>query len=294
MATETRERQPFPIEEDQQVEFLERYISPVVRNPLVLWAFGQVDRRLFVPPQFESQAYQDETIQLGEGSSISEPTVVALMTDCLGLTGRETALEVGTASGYQAAILAYCALEVFTVEYNPRLAQEAEQRFESLGYNNIYVRCSDGALGWPGETFDAIVVTAGVREIPRALIEQLKEGGCLVAPVGKDLQNLRLTTALKVDGKLLMHTVALVSFHPLISPEHGGWTQEALDLAQKVKIQFVRQLVQEAAIDEGITEDEILKRLIQQIGLPLSPEQALEMTANRASIPEELFTAAGV
>lgn len=194
----------------------------LVKNNLVNKAFNKVDRKLFVPKQYAALAYSDIPISLDGDSSISQPSLVAEMIDLLELTGKEYVLEIGTASGYSAAILSYCCRKVDTIEINPRLAKTAKARLKSLGYGNITVHIGDGALGLPSKApFEAIVVTAAVEQIPSALIEQLKNGGRIVVPIGginaSDMQ--QLVVGLKKGDKLITKSVNTVKFVPLVSGE---------------------------------------------------------------------------
>jgi protein-L-isoaspartate(D-aspartate) O-methyltransferase len=164
-----------------------------VRDPLVLAAMAKVPRHLFVPETLRSQAYADEPLPIGEGQTISQPYIVAYMTETLGLKGGERVLEVGTGSGYQTAILAEIAGEVWTVEIVPGLAERARTVLDGLGYANIHYRLGDGSAGWPeAAPFDGIIVTAAAGKLPAALEEQLAPGGRLIVPVGADLQELVL------------------------------------------------------------------------------------------------------
>lgn len=156
-----------------------------ITDPRVLAAMGKVPRHRFVPVHLREQAYGDYPLPIGEDQTISQPYIVALMTEALELRGGEKVLELGAGSGYQAAILAELAAQVFTIERIPSLAQAAEQALTSLGYTNVQVRVADGTLGWAEEApFDAILVTAGSPQIPPPLLEQLALGGRLVIPVG--------------------------------------------------------------------------------------------------------------
>lgn len=156
-----------------------------ITDPRVLAAMGKVPRHRFVPVHLREQAYSDYPLPIGEDQTISQPYIVALMTEALELRGGEKVLELGAGSGYQAAILAELAAQVFTIERIPSLAQAAEQALTSLGYTNVQVRVADGTLGWAEEApFDAILVTAGSPQIPPPLLEQLALGGRLVIPVG--------------------------------------------------------------------------------------------------------------
>jgi protein-L-isoaspartate(D-aspartate) O-methyltransferase len=154
-------------------------------DPRLLAAFDAVPRHLFVPPAFHRQAYQDRALPIGFGQTISQAYVVAYMTDLLCLHGAERVLEVGTGSGYQAAILSHMAGEVYTIELDPRLARHAQELLSSLGCQNVSYRVGDGALGWPEVApFNGIVVTAFAARVPEPLLEQLCDGGRVVMPVG--------------------------------------------------------------------------------------------------------------
>jgi protein-L-isoaspartate(D-aspartate) O-methyltransferase len=182
----------------------------------VLEAMGKVPRHLFVPPAVRSQAYADYPLPIGEGQTISQPYIVALMTQSLGLKGAEKVLEVGTGSGYQAAVLAELAARVFTIEINPVLAERAAHTLEELGYRNVRVKSGDGFFGWPEEApFDAIIVTAAPEKVPPALFEQLKEGGRLIIPLGRANYLQVLTLITKKKGKPLSRDVLDVRFVPM-------------------------------------------------------------------------------
>lgn len=156
-----------------------------IRDPRVLEAMRKVPRHMFVDEALKEQAYSDHPLPIGDKQTISQPYIVALMTESLELDGHEKVLEIGTGSGYQAAVLAELADRVFTVERFPGLAFRANQNFQKLGYRNIIVRVADGTLGWPDEApFDAIVVTAGTPKLPQPLVDQLGPEGRMVIPVG--------------------------------------------------------------------------------------------------------------
>jgi len=156
-----------------------------VTDPRVLAAMTKVPRHRFIPRHLWDQAYSDYPLPIGEEQTISQPYIVALMTEALELTGQEKVLELGTGSGYQAAILAELAAEVYTIERLPSLARAARQVIDSLGYANVEVRVADGTLGWAQKApFDAILVTAGSPQVPSPLVEQLALGGRLIIPVG--------------------------------------------------------------------------------------------------------------
>lgn len=162
-----------------------------VKDALTLSAMRRVPRHLFVPDRERAQAYDDHPLPIGQGQTISQPYIVGFMTEALGLKGGETVLEVGTGSGYQAAVLALIAAHVYTIEIVEPLAEEAKQRLARLGYGNVQVRAGDGYRGWPeAAPFDAIMVTAAAPRIPEALKEQLKDRGRLILPVGDESQEL--------------------------------------------------------------------------------------------------------
>jgi len=157
-----------------------------VSDPRVLAAMRRVPRHLFVDEALRDRAYGDHPLPIGEGQTISQPFIVARMTELLRLTGQEKVLEVGTGCGYQAAVLAELAARVCTIERIPRLAARARDTLEALGHRNVWVRTANGTLGWPDEApFDRILVAAGGPSVPPPLLEQLAEGGLMVMPVGE-------------------------------------------------------------------------------------------------------------
>jgi protein-L-isoaspartate(D-aspartate) O-methyltransferase len=156
-----------------------------ISDPRVLEAMAKVPRHLFVPQDYQSSAYEDRPLPIGEGQTISQPYMVAVMTQSLELKGREKVLEIGTGSGYQAAILAELARTVYTVERISSLTESAQRVLGNLGYENIFFRTGDGSRGWPEEApFGGIIVTAGAPDIPQNFKAQLTEGGILVIPTG--------------------------------------------------------------------------------------------------------------
>jgi len=159
-----------------------------IKDPRVIAAMKKVPRHFFVSESLRSQAYEDHPLPIEEKQTISQPYIVALMTEALQLKGHEKVLEIGTGSGYQTAILAELADKVFTIERIPLLAEKARKRLEELGYKNIVYRIGDGTLGWPEEApFDGILVSAAAPSIPQPLIDQLAMGGRLIIPVGDRL-----------------------------------------------------------------------------------------------------------
>ncbi|MBI3120766.1 MAG: protein-L-isoaspartate(D-aspartate) O-methyltransferase [candidate division NC10 bacterium] len=191
-----------------------------ITDARVLWALGRIPRHRFVRPALAGEAYADRPLPIDEGQTISQPYIVALMTQLLELRGPERVLEVGTGSGYQAAVLAELVKQVYTIEILPGLAAGARARLKALGYTNVEVRAGDGYQGWPDQApFDAIIVTAGATHIPQALIAQLKEGGRLVIPVDVASGYQELLQGRKAHGRLVTRSVAPVRFVPLIEPK---------------------------------------------------------------------------
>lgn len=181
----------------------------------VLTAISKVPRHRFVPENLRKHAYDDEPLPIGHGQTISQPYIVAYMTEALALTGTERVLEVGTGSGYQTAVLAEVAKEVLTVEIVARLSEAAGKILHELGYSNIQYRIGNGAEGWPEEApFDAIIVTAAPAAVPEALKAQLNEGGRMVIPVGRDFQDLVLVR--RDRGRFPESRLLGVRFVPLV------------------------------------------------------------------------------
>lgn len=189
-----------------------------IKDRKVLKAMLKVPRHLFVPEQMKELAYGDEPLPIGEGQTISQPYIVAYMTEVLRLRGQEKVLEVGTGSGYQTAVLAEIVREVYTVELIPELSERARAVLEKLGYRNIHFRVGDGTLGWPEHApFDAILVSAAPASVPLALVEQLKVGSQMIIPVGTDFQELVLVTRKETgwdEQKLIgVRFVPLITVH---------------------------------------------------------------------------------
>jgi protein-L-isoaspartate(D-aspartate) O-methyltransferase len=175
-----------------------------VADARVLEAMRRVPRHRFVDEALQDQAYGDHPLPIGDGQTISQPFIVARMTELLGLAGREKVLEIGTGCGYQAAVLAELAGRVCSVERLPRLAARARQTLESLGYTNVWVRTANGTFGWPDEApFDRILVAAGGPSVPPPLFEQLAEGGRMVMPVGP-ADSQKLSVIEKRSGGMLV------------------------------------------------------------------------------------------
>ncbi len=195
----------------------EQIESRGVTNAPVLAAMRKVPRHEFVPEQWAVAAYEDHPLPIGYGQTISQPYIVALMTELVQPTAGAKVLEVGTGSGYQAAILAEVGAEVYSIEIVAPLAKESADRLKRLGYDKIHVKQGDGYLGWPEHApFDAIVVTAGADHVPPPLVEQLKPGGRMVIPVGEVHGEQSLLLVQKnADGKVTSRNVGAVLFVPL-------------------------------------------------------------------------------
>ena len=180
-------------------------------------AMAKVPRHRFVPPGEERNAYHNRPLPIGSGQTISQPFIVALMTDLMNVKPADKVLEIGTGSGYQAAVLAELARVVYTIEIVEPLAREAAQRFEALGYRNVVAKIGDGYQGWAEHApFDSIMVTAAAREVPQPLIDQLKPGGKLVIPAGAQSGAQTLYVIEKQpDGKITRREVLAVRFVPL-------------------------------------------------------------------------------
>ena len=195
-------------------------ISRGIKDKRVLDAMRKVPRHLFVSEPMQYRAYDDMALSIGEGQTISQPYMVAAMTELLELKGDERVLEIGTGSGYQAAILAELSKDVYTVERVPILSEQAETRFKALGYKNIHVKVGDGTSGWPEEApYNRIIITAGTPRIPEPLMDQLSDEGIIIAPVG-DRFSQQIIKVTKSKKKLTesFHTPCV--FVPLIG-EHG-------------------------------------------------------------------------
>ena len=210
----------FDINRERMVD--EQLISRGINDPVTLAAMRKVPRHEFVDDAMAAKAYGDHPLPIGAGQTISQPYIVALMTQALQLTGKEKVLEIGTGSGYQAAVLSQVCGKVYTIERIDSLLVRARKIFDRLHYHNIISRIDDGTIGWAAEApFDGILVTAGGPEIPEPLVEQLADPGRMVIPVGrKDMQELQLME--KLDGDVSVQTIEHVRFVNLIG--NHGWS----------------------------------------------------------------------
>ena len=197
---------------------LTQIVGRGVKDARVLTVLAQTARHKFVPSEMVPYAYKDRPLPIGEDQTISQPYIVALMTELLDLSGTEKVLEIGTGSGYQAAVLSPLVADVYTIEIVKTLALRAQKILEELGMKNVYVRWGDGYKGWPDEApFDRIIVTAAPDEVPSALIDQLRAGGKLVIPVGKYWQELKVITKVS-RSQIDEQSIIPVRFVPMVHP----------------------------------------------------------------------------
>lgn len=194
-----------------------------IKDRRVLEAMSLVPRHLFVAERQRPSAYQDRPLPIGEDQTISQPYIVALMTELLELKGSEKVLEVGTGSGYQAAVLSHLAREVYTIEIIPSLAERAKETLARLGYSNVWVKAGDGFFGWEEKgPFDAILVTASAAKIPEPLWDQLREEGRLVMPLGGERKSQSLVRVRKIGGKRHVENITGVIFVPMTGAVQKG------------------------------------------------------------------------
>ena len=285
----------------QRDRMVERQVAARgVRDPSVLAAMRSVPRERFLPPDLEEFAYQDAPLPIEQGQTISQPFIVALMTEALALGPEDRVLEIGTGSGYAAAVLARVAREVYTIERHAELADRARTRLAQLGFDNVVVRHGDGTLGWPEHApYDAIVVAAGGPHVPESLLEQLAPGGRLVIPVGEDrgLQQLVRVTRC-ADGSLSREELGDVRFVPLIGA-HGWSAERVVETSRAARPATIARLLREVAepIDDIAHGD--LGALLERIGaarLVLIGEAThgtADFYAMRARITQELIRSRG-
>lgn len=212
---------------------VEDSIKPAgVTDKRILRAFVDIPRHLFVKPEYKNDAYLDIPLPIGKGQTISQPSLVALMTQALELKGKENVLEIGTGSGFQAAILSKLVKKVYTVEIIAQLARNAKKILEKLGIKNVQVEVADGSLGLPKfAPYDAIIVTAAAAAIPKTLIGQLKNNGRLVIPVGKSVADQTLKLVNKKDSIINIKDIGSVAFVPLVGKFQAE--KDTLELSKK-------------------------------------------------------------
>ncbi len=206
----------------REMMVVEQLIPRGIEDPRTIDAMRRVPREKFMPPGSEGAAYLDGPQPIGEGQTISQPYIVAFMTEALELRGGEKVLEIGAGSGYQAAVLGELAGEVYTIEIVEALADRARRTLDRLGYENVHVKWGDGYRGWPEKApFDAVMVTAAPDHVPEPLVEQLAPGGRMIIPVGDAVQNLLLITK-DAEGKVSRKKVLPVRFVPMTGEARKG------------------------------------------------------------------------
>lgn len=218
------DRPRFSERQEERNQLVQKIENQGITDPKVLEAMRQVPRHLFVPQQYQKYAYMNRPLPIGHDQTISQPYIVAYMTEMLNIQAGEKVLEIGTGSGYQAAILSELTPHVFTIEIVEPLGEQARKRFKKLGYETIETKIGDGYKGWPEHApFDAIILTAAPEEIPDPLIEQLKRGGTMVAPVGGTDEAQFLTRVTKSeDGEVEQRREILVRFVPMTGEVEGN------------------------------------------------------------------------
>ena len=211
----------------REVELTRRLTGKDSLDDRVMDAMEQVPRHLFVPDESQIVAYENGPVPIGYGQTISQPYIVALMTDLLNTQPDQVILEVGTGSCYQSVILSHLVKQVYTIEIVEDLAKQARARLKRLGYTNVEVRAGDGNSGWPEHApFDGIIVTAAAPFIPQALIDQLKTGGCLVIPVGQPyLHQELMVVEKKENGEIDTRDILAVAFVPLIGDDNDSTSE---------------------------------------------------------------------
>ncbi len=208
-------------EKERRLMVDDQIVGRGIKDERVLAAMRRVPRHEFLPEAIRGMAYADNALPIGEGQTMSQPYMVAIMTELLGLTGTERVLEIGTGSGYQAAVLAELCSKVYTVERIKTIAEKARATLDRLGYQNVAIKVYDGTYGWKEMApFDAIMVTAGAPEIPAPLVEQLKDGGRMVIPVGERFGQSLLKVVKTAEGTVTQRSIPCV-FVPLIG--NHGW-----------------------------------------------------------------------
>lgn len=269
MGSRERNRPVAPERDD----LTETVIIPTGVSEAVVSAFEEVDRAQFMYRASRDKAYIDKIIDISKEATISQPSLVALMLDLLHLEGHEKVLELGTATGYQAALLSRLAGHVDTIEIDSRLAYWAESNLKRLHYPNVTVHTGDGARGLEQRApFDAIIITAGLREVPPPLIDQLVIGGRIIAPIGELPENSRLVVLTKIsESEVKKEDHGYCGFVPLYSSEEGGWTTETLnEIRQKGEQEREAQLIdRRTLLRQALIEDyglQAYRRFIDYIG----------------------------
>ena len=209
----------YQIPRERMIRLLREHYKIADEN--VLKVMSEVPRHLFVPDALKSQAYKDNALPIASKQTISQPFIVARMTELLKLTAQSKVLEIGAGSGYQTVILAKLASKIYAIERVPNLAREAQEKLQKLNINNVTLTCADGSVGWNAHApFDAILVAAGSPTIPEPLLKQLKIGGRLVLPVGQDQKTQKLIRVTRTERDFVTEDFGACAFVPLIG-EHG-------------------------------------------------------------------------
>ena len=219
MPTHSKLQDEYQLPRERMIALLREHYK--IRDERVLQAMREVPRHLFVPDALKSQAYKDNALPIASKQTISQPFIVARMTELLGLTTQSKVLEIGAGSGYQTAILARLAGKIYAIERVPVLVKEAQEKLQKFNINNVNLVCADGTLGWQTHApFDAILVAAGSPAIPQPLLNQLKVGGRLVLPVGADQKTQKLIRVTRTERDFITEDFGACAFVPLIG-EHG-------------------------------------------------------------------------
>jgi len=208
-----------------------------INDSRVLEVMGRIPRHLFVDEKYSEDAYADHPLPIAEGQTISQPYVVALMTQALQLKGSERVLEIGTGSGYQAAVLAELCEEVYTIEIRETLATSAKERLLQLGYENVHVKWADGYFGWEEYApYDCIIITCAVNHIPPALLQQLNDGGRLILPLGSTLYYQTLTLVEKQNNEFILTHIIDVRFVPMVGEAQTGEPPQSTVTQPELKV----------------------------------------------------------
>lgn len=265
-------------------QFIEEVIKPLGVSPATLDAFSRVDRAEFIPEGIECDPYTDDVIVLNEDSIISLPSIVASTIELLDIQKTDTVFELGTASGYNAAVTSFLAKEVHTIDIDPRLATLARTSIEAAGIENIEVYTGDGLSGTPLEKrFNKMVLTVAVKSAPSALLDRLPEGGMLVAPVVRNFPDSMMTRYTKSEGELQVEEVFWCRFVPVMSESPGGYKKEELEkLDQEAKQARIREYIEEKLTERWAKFGISYHRAIYQIREEMTATLGLE-----EMIPEE-------
>lgn len=256
-------------------KFYSEIITPLELSPHVARALWCVDRADFVPSEGLPDAYEDKVVIIKDGSTVSQPSLVAMMTEALDVRPIDHVLEIGTASGYQAAILSHLAARVDTIENDAILSSQADARLKALGYSNINVFQGDGAKGIPDSVhYDRVIFTAAIKSVPKPILEQLEIGGKVLAPTGIDPRECKLTLVTKKsDRTFITEKLGDCHFVPLVSDVPGAWSEkDLLDLQKRDVIRqrdWVKSWLSEGWSENGISYEDGLKFLASSLAKTL-------------------------